>query len=134
MGRKYYTVDEANAVLPRVRELADHILQAYTLAQERQDKHREMTAKLAEAGADYSDREYARLSQALDTSVRRFNSLVEKMREQFGCELKGFDPLLVDFYSMRDGREIFLCWRHGEERIDWWHDLDTGFGGRQPLE
>lgn len=133
MERKYYTVEEANAALPQVRELADHILHAYTQAQEKQDMHRAMTARMAEAGEDFSDREFARLSQALESAVRRFNNLVEKLRGQFGCELKGVDPLLIDFYSMRDDREVFLCWQQGEDRVAWWHDMDTGFAGRQPL-
>ena len=51
----------------------------------------------------------------------------------FDCELKDPDIGLIDFLSLRDGREIYLCWYLGEERINYWHYLDTGFKGRQPL-
>ncbi len=54
--------------------------------------------------------------------------------DSFGCELKDPDIGLIDFLSMRNGREIYLCWMLGEERINFWHYLHTGFAGRQPLE
>ena len=50
-----------------------------------------------------------------------------------GVQLKDIDQGLVDFPSRRDGRVVYLCWRLGEETIAWWHDVDTGFAGRQPL-
>ena len=50
-----------------------------------------------------------------------------------GVELKGIDEGLVDFRSTRDGRVVYLCWRLGEETIAFWHELDVGFPGRQPL-
>ena len=50
-----------------------------------------------------------------------------------GCELKDPDRGLIDFLSLREGREIYLCWYLGEERINYWHYLHTGFAGRQPL-
>lgn len=49
-----------------------------------------------------------------------------------GVELKGFDGL-CDFPSQRDGREVYLCWRLGEPEVHYWHELHTGFAGRQPL-
>src|SRR6266446_4005299 len=53
--------------------------------------------------------------------------------EEFGCVLKDPDVGLIDFLSLRNGREIYLCWLLGEERINYWHYLDAGFAGRQPL-
>jgi hypothetical protein len=51
----------------------------------------------------------------------------------FGCELKDPTIGLIDFLSLRSGREVYLCWHLGEERINFWHYLDAGFAGRQPL-
>src|SRR5256885_138607 len=53
--------------------------------------------------------------------------------EQIGCVFKGFEPGLVDFYGKLDGKEIFWCWKQGEDRIDHWHELETGYAGRQPV-
>jgi hypothetical protein len=50
-----------------------------------------------------------------------------------GVEVKDINLGLVDFLSLRDGREVYLCWQFGEEDIRFWHDLDTGYTGRQPL-
>jgi hypothetical protein len=54
--------------------------------------------------------------------------------EAIGCVFKGFDAGLVDFYSLREDRPVFLCWRLGEERIGFWHQIEAGFTGRQPID
>jgi hypothetical protein len=51
-----------------------------------------------------------------------------------GCILKDINTGLVDFPTVRKGREVFLCWQHGEPEIAFWHDVDAGFAGRQPLD
>ena len=51
-----------------------------------------------------------------------------------GVQLKDYDRGLIDFPSMRDGRLVLLCWQLGEgDEIEWWHEVDTGFAGRQPI-
>ena len=69
----------------------------------------------------------------LERAVAELNELVEQVNE-LGCELKGIEEGLIDFRTEMDGREVYLCWKLGEAAIDWWHDLDTGFSGRRPLE
>jgi hypothetical protein len=63
-------------------------------------------------------------------------SIREKVRviHQLGVEVKDLDMGIVDFPSLRDGREVYLCWRVDEPTVAYWHDLDAGFRGRQPLE
>jgi hypothetical protein len=68
----------------------------------------------------------------VQVTATRLQTLIEEL-DEIGVELKGIDEGLVDFPSERDGRVINLCWRMGEETIAWWHELDTGFAGRQPL-
>jgi hypothetical protein len=51
-----------------------------------------------------------------------------------GIEIKSLETGLIDFPALRDGRVVLLCWRLGEARIAWWHEIDTGFAGRSPLE
>ncbi len=52
---------------------------------------------------------------------------------ELGVEIKDFDKGLCDFPHMREGRVVFLCWMKGEDDIEWWHDIEAGFAGRQPL-
>jgi hypothetical protein len=70
-------------------------------------------------------RDLANQSQILRNAVEELQG--------FGCELKDPETGLIDFLSLRDGEEVYLCWRLGEERIAFWHHLHTGFAGRQPL-
>jgi hypothetical protein len=51
-----------------------------------------------------------------------------------GIEVKDLAIGLIDFRSIREGREVYLCWKLGEEHVSYWHELDTGYAGRQPLE
>ena len=51
-----------------------------------------------------------------------------------GVEVKGIDPVLLDFPGMLDGRPVYLCWHEGEPRVAWYHDLHAGFAGRRPIE
>ena len=54
--------------------------------------------------------------------------------EQVGCQFRDFDLGLVDFPAERDGRPVWLCWRHGEAAVAHWHEVDAGFDERHPLE
>ncbi len=60
-------------------------------------------------------------------------SFIAEIREM-GCELKDIDEGLIDFRSIMDGREVYLCWKNGEDYIGWWHEIGSGFSSRQPLE
>ena len=64
--------------------------------------------------------------------VEAFQSALEQL-EEFGCMLKDLSIGLTDFYSIRDDEIILLCWKLGEPRIQYWHTLEGGFAGRQPL-
>jgi hypothetical protein len=67
-------------------------------------------------------------------------ALAEALREgleqlaDWGIELKDISTGLVDFPALRDGREVYLCWRVGELKVAFWHEIDTGFAGREPLD
>src|SRR5260370_36452525 len=74
----------------------------------------------------------AKLQLELTQHIQTLRALAAEL-ERFGCELKDPDTGLIDFLSLRDGRVVYLCWRLGEERVNYWHELQTGFAGRQPL-
>jgi hypothetical protein len=68
----------------------------------------------------------------LGEHAERMRSVVRNVLD-LGVEIKHLDPALVDFPSFRDGRIVYLCWQEGEPTIAHWHDVEAGFGGRQPL-
>jgi hypothetical protein len=69
----------------------------------------------------------------LQKTATQINELAERINGM-GCELKDMNMGLIDFRATMDGREVYLCWKLGEEHVAYWHDLDTGFASRQPLE
>jgi len=68
----------------------------------------------------------------IEAVARNINQYLEEL-EQVGCVFKGFEQGLVDFYGKLDGRDVFWCWKVGEDRIEHWHDLEAGYAGRQPV-
>jgi len=68
----------------------------------------------------------------IDEVAGRINDYLGEL-EQIGCMFKGFEQGLVDFHGKLDGKEMFWCWKHGEEKIEYWHELETGYAGRQPV-
>ena len=64
--------------------------------------------------------------------VLKINYLTDEL-ESKGCVLKGIEHGLVDFPSLRDGKEVYLCWKNPEQRIEYWHDIQSGFTGRQRI-
>ena len=70
---------------------------------------------------------------AIATMTAQITQRIHAIAE-LGVILKDLEVGLVDFPAHRNGREVYLCWRLGEDHIGWWHEIDSGFAGRQPLE
>jgi hypothetical protein len=125
---KLFSVDEANALLPTVRQIVARIARAH----ERVAALGE-SAKVAAEGAHASGGGFMPEGAQY---VRTLGSLVESATEldALGVQLKDYARGLIDFPAMREGRVVLLCWQLGEgDEIEWWHDLETGYAGRQPL-
>jgi hypothetical protein len=121
---KLFTLEEANALLPEVnRRLAGIDRARATLRRLAPEAKR--ASESPGGGGIPRGFQY---SGALSTFIASTQEILG-----LGVEIKDFDQGLVDFPSRREGRIVYLCWRRGEESIEWWHDLDTGFAGRQPL-
>jgi len=127
---KYFTVEEANATLPYVRRVVEDIIQDYEQWRDRVHRYEVITTSAGNAG-DESE-EQLRLRREADEIARRISAFINELAS-VGCVFKGFQGGLVDFYSRRDGRDVFLCWKLGEDEVAHWHEIDTGYAGRQPL-
>ncbi|MBV8858462.1 MAG: DUF2203 domain-containing protein [Acidobacteria bacterium] len=124
---KLFTVEEANALLPTVRGVVGRIQRAYARVSAAQEQARLAAAGAAlggggmEGGSDY----VLSLSELAETSGEL---------EELGVQLKDYARGLIDFPTLREGRVVLLCWQMGEgDELEWWHDLEAGFAGRQPL-
>ena len=133
MKKKYYTLEEANTVLPEVKKLAAKIRATEETREEKQKAYSEIMYAIAQNGGDIPANYIDQLAKALDRSTRHLQRLIDNLQNKYHCEIKGMHPLLVDFYAIREAREVYLCWKDDEEEITHWHDLDAGFAGRQPI-
>ena len=127
-----FTLEQAEALLPQVR---DELLAMQALKHEIDA----LRAELAHAVERSAGNGHVQSEDALAAKRRRAEDLVEQLNGRlarinaWGVELKGLDEGLIDFPSEREGRVVCLCWKLGEDRIAWWHEVDAGFAGRQPL-
>jgi hypothetical protein len=122
---KTFTLAEANQLLPRLKQMLDELIAVRDqLAREGVHLHSLLQRASGNGGNQHSNAYYLLLE--------RFNARLSEL-EALGCELKDLDQGLVDFPSYRDGKLVYLCWQRGEDRIRYWHPLDAGFAGRQPL-
>ncbi len=85
-----------------------------------------------EGNTTVESEEQRKLREEIDEVAHRINRFVAELKP-IGCVFKGFDDGLVDFHSEMDGREVFLCWKLGEDSVEHWHEIDVGFAGRQQL-
>jgi len=123
--RKLFTVEEANALLPKLQELLDDLaLHRDAL----HDKAPHLEPILKSAGTNGGGRvgsEYGVEAYNLYLTIGRIQEL--------GVILKDLDMGLLDFPHEREGRVVFLCWHPPEERVEFWHEVEAGYAGRQPL-
>jgi hypothetical protein len=124
---KIFTLQEANALLPKVRKILAEIQKSHkNLARFRDDAKKAAEAAEQGGGGIIGGVFYAQFLSKLTDQLGQLEGL--------GVQLKDFDRGLVDFPSMRDGRVVLLCWQMGEgDELEWWHDVDAGFAGRTPL-
>jgi hypothetical protein len=124
---KYFTVDEAEALIPELERAFSDVAE---LAAQAEVKAESLRRRRAGDGVDAA-------AEAIERSQLQFlaQRVDERLRAivELGAVPKGVDPALVDFPHRLDGRDVYLCWRLGEKRVSHYHGLDEGFEGRKPL-
>jgi hypothetical protein len=124
-----FTVERAILTLPLVRKIVEDVGRQHRLWREK-ILELDLVASTARAG---EPRERAEeLERDAQTLAKEIDGFQQEL-EQLGIQLKDRRLGLVDFPSEMNGRQILLCWRLGEPEIQFWHDVDAGYAGRQPL-
>jgi len=126
VNTRYFTLEEARATLPKVKALME---QAQDARRSLMEAKPELWPALRKAATNGGSREAS-------AALRYYNQLEAGIKgiQALGVLIKDVDQGLVDFLGTRDGREVYLCWRYGEEDITFWHELNAGFGGRRPID
>ena len=119
---KLYTVEEANALLPHLAPTLVELREKF----EEATRVREAVAHAA-LGNGWSEKR-----DSWSRTLARVQELVERLQE-WAIELRDISTGLVDFPSVIDGQDAYLCWRLGEPEVAYWHGRDDGFPGRRPL-
>ena len=131
MESDQFTLEEANALVPWLQEKFLEMelrRQQYVTAQQRFD---EIVHDPTKDGST-PDPELAEAAASGKTLACQVEDMVQEILDK-GIILRNVSSGLVDFPSQRDGREVFLCWTGGEERIEFWHETNRGFEHREPL-
>jgi hypothetical protein len=121
---RHFTVEEANALLERVEPKLRSLRQARDRLTDSEAHEALAGAAPANGGGDPG----RNVGEAF-LEVRRL--LVDL--QELGIVVRDIDRGLIDFPAILEGREVYLCWELDEEAIGFWHDIESGYGGRQPL-
>jgi hypothetical protein len=121
---RHYTVDQANAALEWVAERLERLRAARL-----QLSDEEARTALGEAAPSNGGGAPGRVVSEAFLQLQRTLGELQAME----VVLRDLERGLIDFPAMRDGREVYLCWEAGENEIEFWHDIDAGYGGRKPL-
>ena len=120
--KRRFTLVQANSALPLVRRIVGDIVKTHGMVLRLQAEMEQA------AGA----REQAATQSKLDESVTRLEDYIDELSE-VGCELKDYQIGLIDFVGRHQARDVYLCWKLGEEKIGYWHEMNAGYAGRQPV-
>src|SRR5215471_6682405 len=122
--QKHYTRSEARALLPAVRQWLDRLIEL----RHQVEQSEQSMLPLLNTGGDLG-------GPLVNNWVRAIADMKDTLLEfhQREIQVKDLDRGLIDFPALLDGNEVFLCWESGEDDIEFWHDLDAGYAGREPL-
>ena len=125
---KEFTVEQANATLPLVRRIVQDIVTHYRTWNEKLNE-----IDLLAASGRAADNEIAdRLTAEAQSIAREIESFRRELAD-LGIEMKDPGIGLIDFPSTMGNRPVYLCWRLGEHEVGFWHEVNAGYAGRQPL-
>ena len=132
MPPRSFTPEQANALLPEIRPLAERLVEHRRALTSMRAERVELAMRIAGNGGGLDPRELAQLDERIRDELHGVARCVNGIHE-LGAVVKDADTGLVDFPARRGSDEIFLCWQLGEDEVAFWHGLEEGFAGRKPL-
>jgi len=129
---RYFTAEQANEALREVRPLTEELVEHRRALLELQELQSSLNERILSNGGNVEPSELQDMQARLDEEVAGIARCVARIHEAGGL-VKDLDAGLVDFPAKREGVEVLLCWRLGEDEVGYWHGLEEGFSGRKPL-
>ena len=128
--KRLFTVDEANKTLPLVRKIVEDVVRQHRVWR---DTILELDLVASSGRADEPRERAEQLERDAQALAREIDGYQREL-DELGIQLKDRRLGLVDFPSEIGGKRVLLCWRLGEAEVQFWHDEDAGYAGRQPLQ
>ena len=122
---QYFTLQEANEALNIIRPLMDEV---QVIRQKILENQPEAWPAIEKSAGNGGNRALSDLVQDFE----KLDALVHQIQDT-GAQIKDINTGLLDFSALKNGREVYLCWQHGEDDIQYWHEIEAGFAGRQPI-
>jgi len=132
MRNRLFTLEEANALLPWLEEQFVRMMPRRDELAARQEQLIDLLRRRRSNGHSSSEDDIVETQRAVDRLTKELQVQLQEVSRR-GILVRDLGRGLVDFPSLREGREVYLCWLRGEEQIGYWHDTNTGFAGRQPI-
>ncbi|HEY5730074.1 MAG TPA: DUF2203 domain-containing protein [Anaerolineales bacterium] len=123
---QFFTLNEANKALQIIRPIMDDV---QTIRQKILANQPDAWPAIEKSAGNGGNKTMSRLVEDFE----RLDALIHKVLGT-GAQIKDINIGLLDFSAIRDGREVYLCWKYGEDDIAFWHEIDAGYAGRQPIE
>jgi hypothetical protein len=129
---RVFSPEEANAALAELRPLVEAMVDAKRALDEAQERRDEVAQHIAGNGGGIPPAELATLEHEVNEAATALAAAMGEV-QAVGVLIKDLDSGLIDFPAKRDGEDVLLCWQLGEEEVAFWHGLEDGYAGRQPL-
>ncbi|HYR83165.1 MAG TPA: DUF2203 domain-containing protein [Terriglobia bacterium] len=126
MEERIFTLNEAQALIPQLRSILEEINEEW-------NRIRELHPEIQKARDNAPFDGFSKFGVTYVEAVSHLMLMMHQIKDM-GVLLKDVDKGLCDFPYMRQGRVVYLCWQLGEDDIQYWHDIEAGFGGREPLD
>lgn len=131
---KRFTLPEAERLLPEIESEIRSAIELKARYQQAEGEHQAFNQRLMLSGGMAVDRDAILAKRAAkDKTAEELKSAIDAIHG-FGCQVKDLDIGLIDFPTLYQGREVYLCWKLGEKGISFWHGVDEGFQGRKPVD
>ena len=132
MPSRVFTLDEANAALSELRPLVEAMVEGKRALDDAQERRDDIAQRIAGNGGGIPPAELGALEAAVEEAAETLAGTIGEI-QAMGVLVKDLDTGLVDFPGQRAGQDILLCWQLGEDEVAFWHGLEDGYAGRQPL-
>jgi len=127
-----FTLEEANDAVAELRPVVERMVEHGSKLADAQREQRQLVTRIAGNGGDMQPSDLRELAETIQLEADAIAACAQEI-DAAGAQIKSLEEGLLDFPARREGEQVLLCWKLGEDEIRFWHGVDEGFAGRKPL-